>query len=251
MHVATPFYGSRRMTAALRLAGHGQPQAGTTADAGDGAARAEPKAEDQPPLDAAPDLPLPAARAGGRSSEPSVGGRHTYILMARGFLYLAVVMDWYSRYVLTWRPSNTIDTAFCLDALEDTLRRGRPEILNTELGAQFTSAAFTTDTAGVRISMDGRVRWSDHVFVERLWRSLKYQEVHLKTYADGLEARIGIGQWLRFYNECRPHQVLGDRTPAAVWAADVSPVNLPLRLDAAGVAPATPQRQQQQNVMHI
>jgi putative transposase len=103
-----------------------------------------------------------------------------------------------------------------LDALEDALRKGRPEIFNTDQGAQFTSVAFTDrlETVGVRISMDGRGRWLDNVFVERLWRSLKYEEVHLKAYVNGLEARIAIGQWLRFYNERRPHQALGYKTPA-------------------------------------
>ena len=111
--------------------------------------------------------------------------------------------------------------------------------------------AFTEqlEAAGARISMDGRGRWLDNVFVERLWRSLKYEEVHLKAYANGLEARIGIGQWFRFYNDSRPHQALGYKTPAAAWAAEVSPVDLPLRLDDAGASPTTPQGQQQQNVV--
>ena len=110
----------------------------------------------------------------------------TYVPIARGFLYLVVVMDWYSRYVLAWRLSNIMDTGFCVAALEDALRKGRPEIFNTDQGAQFTSAAFTDEleTAGTRISMDGRGRWLDNVFVERLWRSLKYEEVHLKAYAN-------------------------------------------------------------------
>ena len=144
-----------------------------------------------------------------------------------------------------------MDTSFCLDALEDALRRGRPEIFNTDQGAQFTSAAFSDklEAAGVRISMDGRGRWLDKVFVERLWRSLKYEEVHLKAYANGLEARIGIGQWVRFYNERRPHQALGYKTPAATWAAEVSPVDLPLRLGDADASPTTPQGQQQQAVI--
>src|SRR6516164_1093883 len=175
----------------------------------------------------------------------------TYIPMARGFLYLVAVMDWCSRYVLAWRLSNTMDTSLCLDPLEDALRRGRPEIFNTDQGAQFTSAAFSDklEAAGVRISMDGRGRWLDKVFVERLWRSSKYEKVHLKAYANGLEARIGIGQWFRFYNDSRPHQALGYKTPAASWSAEVSPVDLPLRLDDAGASPTTPQGQQQQKVV--
>jgi putative transposase len=144
-----------------------------------------------------------------------------------------------------------MDSWFCLDALDDALRKGRPEIFNTDQAAQFTSAAFTDklEAAGVRISMDGRGRWLENVFVERLWRSLKYEEVHLKAYANGLEARIGIGQWFRFYNERRPHPVLGSQTPATVWAAEVSPADLPLRLDDAGASPTTPQGQQPQNVV--
>jgi putative transposase len=177
----------------------------------------------------------------------------TYIPMARGFLYLAVVMDWYSRYVLAWRLSNTMDTSFCLDALDAALGNGRPAIFNTDQGAQFTSAAFTDklEAEGVRISMDGRGRWLDNVFVERLWRSLKYEEIHLKAYANGLEARSGIGRWFRFYNERRPHQALGYKTPASAWAAEVSPVDLPPCLDDAGASPTIPQGQQQQNVIHI
>ena len=175
----------------------------------------------------------------------------TYIPMTRGFLYLVVVMDWYSRYVLAWRLSSTMDTSFRLDALEDALRKARPEIFNTGQGAQFTSTAFTDklETAGVQISMDGRGRWLDNVFVERLWRRLKYEEVHPRAYANGLEARIGIGQRFRFYNETRPHQALSYKTPAASWAAKVSLVDLPLRLD--DTVPTTPQGQLQQNVVYI
>jgi putative transposase len=126
-----------------------------------------------------------------------------------------------------------METSFCLDALEDVLRKARPEIFNIGQGAQFTSTACTDklETAGVQISTDDRGRWLDNVFVERLWRSLKYEEVHLKAYANGLDARIGIGQWFRFYNETRPHQALSYKTPAAAWAAKVSPVDLLLRLD--------------------
>jgi putative transposase len=132
----------------------------------------------------------------------------TYIPMARGFLYLVAIIDWFSRAVLAWRLSNTMDTMFCAEALEMALARfGMPEIFNSDQGAQFTSAAFATrlEAAGIAISMNGRGRWLDNVFVERLWRSLKYEEVHLKAYADGREARVGIGAWVAFYND-RPHQ---------------------------------------------
>ena len=132
----------------------------------------------------------------------------TYIPVGRGFLYLVAIIDWTSRAVLAWRLSNTMDTAFCVDALDEALARcGTPEIFNTDQGSQFTSAAFTgrLTSAGIRISMDGRGRWIDNVFIERLWRSLKHEDVYLKGYADGREARAGIAAWIRFYNGGRPH----------------------------------------------
>jgi len=143
----------------------------------------------------------------------------TYIPMAKGFLYLVAIIDWYSRYVLSWRLSNTLDTDFCVEALEEALHKGRPEIFNTDQGAQFTSEAFTglLDRHGVRISMDGKGRYSDNLFIERLWRSVKYEEVYLKAYQDAREARVGIGEYFRFYNTTRPHQSLDYRTPAEVF----------------------------------
>jgi putative transposase len=144
----------------------------------------------------------------------------TYIPIGKGFLYLVAVIDWASRAVLSWRLSNTMDASFCVEALEEALARyGRPEIFNTDQGSQFTGAAFTSVLidAGVRISMDGRGRWMDNVFIERLWRSLKHEDVYLKGYADGLEARAGIGEWIAFYNERRLHQGLGYRTPMKVF----------------------------------
>jgi len=144
----------------------------------------------------------------------------TYIPIGKGFLYLVAVIDWASRAVLSWRLSNTMDASFCVEALEEALARyDRPEIFNTDQGGQFTGAAFTgvLVAAGVRISMDGRGRWMDNVFIERLWRSLKYEEIYLRGYADGIEARAGIGAWLAFYNEHRLHQALGYRAPMAVY----------------------------------
>jgi len=179
----------------------------------------------------------------------------TYIPMARGFLYLVAIIDWTSRAVLAWRLSNTMDLTFCLDALEEALARfGKPEIFNSDQGAQFTSTAFTgrLEAASVRISMDGRGRWLDNVFIERLWRSLKYEEVHLKAYADGREARASISAWIAFYNCRRPHQALGNRTPMAVWRAGVTgplagnAVDMTLCLDDATASPTCPQRQPQQ-----
>ena len=146
----------------------------------------------------------------------------TYIPMAHGFLYLVAIMDWYSRHVLAWRLSNTLESRFCVEALEDALsRHPAPEIFNTDQGAQFTADAFTRvlRVRDVKISMDGKGRCLDNVFVERLWRSLKYEEVYLHAYADAREARAGIGGYLAFYNERRPHQALGYQTPAAFYRA--------------------------------
>ncbi len=143
----------------------------------------------------------------------------TYIPMAHGFLYLVAIMDWYSRYVLAWRLSNTLDSAFCVDALEEALSKGTPETFNTDQGTQFTCEAFTgvLKERGVQISQDGKGRYLDNIFVERLWRSVKYEEVYLKVYSQVLEARVGIGSYLAFYNGERPHQALSYRTPAEVY----------------------------------
>ena len=143
----------------------------------------------------------------------------TYVPMRRGFLYLVVVMDWFSRYVLTWELSNTLEVQFCVEALEQALGMSRPEIFNTDQGAQFTSAGFTgkLQNAGIRISMDGRGRALDNVMVERLWRSVKYEEIYLWDYADGTEAWQGLGRYFPFYNTERRHQGLGRKTPAQVY----------------------------------
>jgi putative transposase len=150
----------------------------------------------------------------------------TYIPIGRGFLYLVAVIDWASRAVLSWRLSNTMDASFCVAALEEALARyGKPEIFNTDQGSQFTGSAFTgvLIEAGVRVSMDGRGRWMDNVFIERVWRSLKHEDVYLKGYADGREAKAGIGEYFAFYNERRLHQALGYRTPMTVWREGAAP----------------------------
>ena len=253
-YLTTPFYGSRRMTAELRRAGRRINRKRVQRLMRlMGLEALGPKPKTSRPAAQHRIYPYLLRGVPIDRSNQVWAADITYIPMARGFLYLVAVMDWHSRYVLAWRLSNTMDTSFCLGALEDALRKGRPEIFNTDQGAQFTSVAFTEqlEAAGVRISMNGRGRWLDNVFVERLWRSLKYEEVHLKAYANGLEARIGIGQWLRFYNARRPHQALGYQTPAATWAAEVSPVDLPMRLDDADASPTTPQGQQQQTVICI
>ena len=140
----------------------------------------------------------------------------TYIPMERGFVYLAVVLDWFSRRVLSWRVSITMEASFCVETLEDALaRHGRPEIFNTDQGSQFTGAAFTGVLIdnGIAISMDGKGAWRDNVFVERLWRSVKYEEVYLRAYDTASEARASIGRYLDFYNRRRPHSSLDGTTP--------------------------------------
>lgn len=146
----------------------------------------------------------------------------TYIPMARGFAYLVAIIDWYSRRVLAWRLSNSLDTDFCIEALTEALGKfPKPDIFNTDQGSQFTSEAFTQELrkAGITISMDGRGRCIDNVFVERVWRSLKYEEVFLHDYDDLVEARAGIGRYFKFYNQERPHQALGYSTPDALYRA--------------------------------
>jgi len=143
----------------------------------------------------------------------------TYIPMARGFLYLVAIIDWYSRYVLSWRLSNTLDADFCVEAIKEALRKGKPDIFNTDQGAQFTGEAFTglLKQHGIRISMDGKGSYNDNLFIERLWRTVKYEEVYLKAYQGGRDARAGIGNYFRFYTTDRPHLALGYRTPAEVF----------------------------------
>jgi putative transposase len=143
----------------------------------------------------------------------------TYVPMRHGFMYLVAVLDWYSRYVLSWRLSNTLEGSFCVEALEEALSRATPEIFNSDQGSQFTATTFTSrlETAGVAISMDGRGRAIDNVFIERLWRSVKYEEVYLKDYADGWEAQASLAAYFRFYDYERIHQALGYRTPAEIY----------------------------------
>ncbi len=151
----------------------------------------------------------------------------TYIPMARGFMYLVVIMDWYSRYVISWRVSNTLDADFCVDALEEALSKSRPEIFNTDQGSQFTSEAFTGTLLehDIQISMDGKGRYLDNIFVERLWRSVKYEEVYLKAYEGVGDAKAGLGAYLAFYNDERPHQSLGYQTPRQMFEAGQLPLN--------------------------
>lgn len=143
----------------------------------------------------------------------------TYVPLTNGFMYLTVVIDWYSRYVLAWQLSNTLDSHFCIDALQQALRLGRPTIFNTDQGCQFTSAAFTSilEAADIRISMDGKGRALDNIFVERLWRTVKYEDIYLKHYETVPLLYTGLRDYFAFYNYERPHQSLDYRTPAAVY----------------------------------
>ncbi|MGH7535899.1 MAG: IS3 family transposase [Gemmatimonadales bacterium] len=219
-YTRTPFYGVRRMTVSLRQRGHAVnekrvrrllrqlglvalgPQPGTS--------RAAPEHRVYPYL-----LRGVVIERANHVWSTDI----TYIRLRGGYVYLVAVLDWYSRYVLSWRLSNSLEVGFCLEALEGALSLGPPEIFNTDQGAQFTSPAFTgrLAAAGVQISMDGRGRALDNVFVERLWRSVKYEEVYLQEYEGVGEAHRGLGKYFTFYNEERPHQSLGYQTPVSVY----------------------------------
>ena len=227
-----PFYGSRRMTVWLRNQGYRVNRKRVRRLLGIMGLRAiyrHPRTSQPAPGHQG----YPYLLGGVEITQPNQvwSADITCIPMARGFLYLVAIMDWYSRYVLAWRLSNTRETDFCVEALEEAFRQGVPEMFNTDQGAQFTSQVFTglLEQHGVRISMDGKGRYTDNLFIERLWRSLKYEEVYLKAYAGGKEARAGIGRYFDFYNLERPHQALGYQTPAEVFIngkKTVSPVDL-------------------------
>lgn len=146
----------------------------------------------------------------------------TYIKLRGGFAYCTAVIDWYSRYVIAWRISNTLDTSFCLEVLDDALEQGKPEIFNTDQGVQYTSMAFTgmLEKAGIKISMDGRGRALDNIFIERLWRALKYEDIYIKDYESVKEVREGVKNYFQFYNNERPHQALNDRYPKDVYFSE-------------------------------
>ena len=152
--------------------------------------------------------------------------------MTQGFMYLVAIMDWFSRYVITWQLSNTLDSSFCLETLQSALQQGAPEIFNTDQGAQFTAQAFTSklEAAGVGISMDGRGRAYDNIFVERLWRTVKYEDVYIKDYASVFELQKGLADYFLLYNYERPHQGLNYRTPAEVYLRDRASAGISLEL---------------------
>ena len=181
----------------------------------------------------------------------------TYIPMAKGFVYLVAVMDWFSRRVLSWRLSITMETDFCVEALTEAMERyGQPEIFNTDQGVQFTSAAFVDELAGrgVRISKDGKGRYLDNIFIERLWRSLKYEEVYIRAYGSVAEARRSLGQWLAFYNDVRPHQSFDYRTPREIFEGvaceDVDNASASLRDAPALPTSSQAHRQEKEVIMY-
>jgi putative transposase len=221
LHLAHPFYGSRKVSVALRGEGldinrkHVQRLMRLM-----GIEAMVPKPNTSEPH---PEHPVyPYLLRGLTISRPDQvwATDITYVPMKSGFVYLVAIMDWYSRRVLSWRLSNTLDSSFCVEALEEALSEfGNPEIFNTDQGSQFTADVFTKvlRDRGIAISMDGKGRCLDNVFVERLWRSLKYEEVYLHVYDTVPEARAGIGRYLTFYNGVRPHQSLGYQTPDAFY----------------------------------
>jgi putative transposase len=236
-YLRTPFYGSRRMTAWLRTQGHLVNR------------KRVQRLMGLMGLEVIYQRPRTSRPAPGHRTYPYLlrglaiervnqvwAADITYIPMARGFLYLVAVMDWVSRYVLAWRLSNLLDASFCIETLEQALRQGQPEIFNTDQGSQFTDEDFTgvLGAHGVAISMDGRGRFSDNIFVERLWRTLKYEEVYLKAYQNVAEARHGIAAYFNFYNHERLHQALGYRAPRQVFEEAMRVAKLRRGRNAAG-----------------
>jgi putative transposase len=236
-YLRTPFYGSRRMTAWLRTQGHLVNR------------KRVQRLMGLMGLEVIYQRPRTSRPAPGHRTYPYLlrglaiervnqvwAADITYIPMARGFLYLVAVMDWVSRYVLAWRLSNLLDASFCIETLEEALRQGQPEIFNTDQGSQFTDEDFTgvLGAHGVAISMDGRGRFSDNIFVERLWRTLKYEEVYLKAYQNVAEARHGIAAYFNFYNHERLHQALGYRAPRQVFEEAMRVAKLRRGRNAAG-----------------
>jgi putative transposase len=219
-----PFYGVRRMTAWLRKQGYRvNPKRVARLMRVLGIAAIYPKPHLSIPGDGHEIYPYLLRDVAVERRDQVWSTDITYIRLAQGFVYLVAVLDWFSRYVLAWELSVTMDVGFCIDALERALQTGaRPEIFNSDQGAQFTSREFTgrLRAADVRISMDGRGRALDNVFVERLWRTVKYEEVYLKDYGSVPSARANLEAYFRFYNEERLHQALDYQTPAAVYAAE-------------------------------
>ena len=220
-YTAHPFYGSRRMTAVLQREGYAVNRKRVQRLLQElGLQTIYPKVNLSEPHPAHRVYPYLLRDVSIVRPNQVWSSDITYVRLAQGFAYLVAVIDWYSRKVLAFRLSNTLDGAFCRECLDAALAQGQSEIFNTDQGSQFTSVAFTSrlETAGIRISMDGRGRALDNVFVERLWRSVKYEDIYPNGYATLTEARQGLTRYFAFYNEERPHQALKYRTPAEVHA---------------------------------
>ncbi|WP_425339243.1 IS3 family transposase [Methylorubrum extorquens] len=217
LHLELPFAGSRMLRGSPQQRGRRDwPLPCRDADEAPAHRGTLPQTEHLEAYAGAQDLPVSAAGLTIDRPNQVWAMDITYVPMARGFVYLAAVIDWFSRRVLSWRLSITMEADFCVEALEEALaRHGKPEIFNTDQGSQFTSHAFTSvlRQAGIAISMDGKGAWRDNVFVERLWRSVKYEEIYLRAYDTVSMARASIGRYLAFYNERRPHSSLDRRTP--------------------------------------
>jgi putative transposase len=226
LYTARPIYGSRKMTERLRERGHEVNRKRVQRLMRlMGLVGLQPRRSTSRPHPAHAKYPYLLRGVDITRANQVWAADITYIPMARGFVYLVAIIDWYSRLVLSWRLSNTLDASFCVDALDDALRRyGTPEIFNTDQGSQFTADEFidALKTSGAQISMDGKGRWRDNVFVERLWRSVKYEEVYLHAYDDVPKARRQLGDYFVFFNDERPHQSLGYSVPSAVYFSSLA-----------------------------
>lgn len=220
-YIATPFYGVPRMTAMLRRAGYEvNPKRVERLMKLMGIQAIYPKGNLSSPAPGHKIYPYLLQGVAIERPNQVWSTDITYVRMLKGFMYLCVIMDWYSRYVLSWRLSNSLDARFCVEALEEALGLGiKPEVFNSDQGSQFTSGAFTGILLenGIQISMDGRGRALDNVFVERLWRTVKQEHIYLHEYEDGLGLWQGLSNYWGFYNEIRPHQSLGYKTPKEVF----------------------------------
>jgi putative transposase len=224
-YTRTPFYGSRRMTAWLRGAGYAVNRKRVVRLMGEmGLEAIFPRPRLSAPGPAAKVYPYLLHGLEINGPNQVWGTDITYIPMQQGFMYLVAIMDWYSRFVLSWELSNTLDVGFCLVALEGALAVGKPHIFNSDQGVQFTSHAFTgrLEEVGVAISMDGRGRVFDNIFVERLWRTVKYEDIYLKAYGTVPELEVGLDHYWWFYNHERPHQALRYQTPAQVYFGELA-----------------------------
>jgi putative transposase len=245
-YLRTPFYGARKMAVVLRRSGHHVGRKRVTRlmrVMGIEAIYRKPNLSQRHPQHKI--YPYLLTNMGIDRVHQVWSCDITYIPMAHGFMYLVAVIDWHSRVVLSWRMSNTMASDFCVEALEEAFRRyGQPEIFNTDQGVQFTCEAFIVAlvTRGIRISMDGKGRCLDNIFCERLWRSLKYEDVYLKAYKTVAEAKAGIGMWFNFYNDERPHQALDYLTPYEFLQAQKTCGHG----DNASALPTSPQAQQKQ-----